>query len=661
MSSIESILCNEIQKGIPSLWMNAWDYVIHERIAIKANSLIDYNIGRLKEEWLHLDDNAYIIQIIANNIGTIQERCADVLLAIDDPEKSKSIRRDFNTAIQNGGHGSQGAKSLHAKLMNALNSLIASSIKSAFASYSPFPKVWGILSSIIEKEIVFGIEKTTSTPVPEWWILNRSTLAAYFRTSSLPNAKAMFCFFSDWSKKPLSVRGSLVKIVESIPENMTYIPQISNRTGGVRLSTRNLSDLLEIVENESLSIEKGLGFMHRMLSAKAKLDPSLENRRENVSNAQLHQARDYSYRLYEYTILFYATISSVEQLLRALAERQAPKIQHIKDGKPLGVNKWYKSLNLPKDVLDEVAFLYDNDSYNIRNRVMHSALLDVDSARIESHVYIANPLFFPSFSTRTACSPENIAQLCLSCIEKIDDYVVSSSPICPSDFAWTSALNLTPDEIDFGNTLPCEMLGLDAIAWLLHLSDYLSAMFPCLSQLFRIGMVGWSDHTSSDSLVRFMGQGLIFEAIYRLTVHLCTSENILQISKKGSGSYHFQYKMLDDRQTGICTDKTIDTILSCFSESERLVAKKVLRISFKARNALAHGAIIRFDQRTISGIGHLFIKSIQGLVTAGIHHMNRENAYYRYRIERYRDDNLELADWLAAENQIMQLITACKG
>jgi len=64
--------------------------------------------------------------------------------------------------------------------------------------------------------------------------------------------------------------------------------------------------------------------------------------------------------------------------------------------------------------------------------------------------------------------------------------------------------------------------------------------------------------------------------------------------------------------------------------------------------------VIRFTQDIVEGIGHLFIKSVQCLVNAGIHHMIREGAYYRFRFVRRGADGLALEDWLTAEKDMLR-------
>ena len=55
-------------------------------------------------------------------------------------------------------------------------------------------------------------------------------------------------------------------------------------------------------------------------------------------------------------------------------------------------------------------------------------------------------------------------------------------------------------------------------------------------------------------------------------------------------------------------------------------------------------------------MGHLFLKSVQCLVNAGIHHMIREGAYFRYRFERGGADGLALEDWVITEKNVLRML-----
>jgi len=169
---------------------------------------------------------------------------------------------------------------------------------------------------------------------------------------------------------------------------------------------------------------------------------------------------------------------------------------------------------------------------------MHGALLDIDPKRLEAQLPIANPSRYPPPAARDLYSPENVAQVCLSCLERLDQEAAAAG-VSTTDFVWASGIALSPAEIAFGRDLPCDVLGPQALEWQKYIRDYLLAMLPCLKQLFTIGFVGWTDQTSPDSPTRFMGQGLVFEAVYRLTVHFCAAAKTLQSATKGADAVPF--------------------------------------------------------------------------------------------------------------------------
>jgi hypothetical protein len=90
--------------------------------------------------------------------------------------------------------------------------------------------------------------------------------------------------------------------------------------------------------------------------------------------------------------------------------------------------------------------------------------------------------------------------------------------------------------------------------------------------------------------------------------------------------------------------------------SERTVALEVHQLAVKARNAIAHGAITTFDSYTADGVGHLIVKSTQGLVAVGLHSMTRVAAYYR-SLRPGRDDwKYELQNWVEGEEEVLDLV-----
>src|SRR5262249_55191060 len=82
----------------------------------------------------------------------------------------------------------------------------------------------------------------------------------------------------------------------------------------------------------------------------------------------------------------------------------------------------------------------------------------------------------------------------------------------------------------------------------------------------------------------------------------------------------------------------------------------VLSLAVQARNALAHGAVVQYDEPTHLGMGHLLLKATQMLVGAGEHHMTRECAWYRWRTFHPDQDGYDVEDWLAPQANILRTI-----
>src|SRR5262249_16410390 len=143
--------------------------------------------------------------------------------------------------------------------------------------------------------------------------------------------------------------------------------------------------------------------------------------------------------------------------------------------------------------------------------------------------------------------------------------------------------------------------------------NYLRLVFPALKQLYTIGFLGWSDLGSPDSPIRLMGLSIVFEALYRLTSQW-RGVAVLQAGPKAGTYLHVQYHMLDETAAGLSTEPALDALLDYLDVSARGVAKRVLRLAVKARNALAHGAFIALDRSTVESVGYVFLKAIQALI-----------------------------------------------
>ena len=176
--------------------------------------------------------------------------------------------------------------------------------------------------------------------------------------------------------------------------------------------------------------------------------------------------------------------------------------------------------------------IFDAHQANIRNRVMHGNLLEIEGKALDTRLPIAHPHRFPMPSV-DPYMPDNVVALCLACLEDLDREVAARTRLSAADLARTKTLMLTQEEIEFGLHLHCEFLDDDRVAWLNYVTHYLNAMTPALKQPFAMGFVGWLRRPLRVSA--FASLWLVFEASYRLTVHL-VGLSIVQISRPRVGN-----------------------------------------------------------------------------------------------------------------------------
>lgn len=120
---------------------------------------------------------------------------------------------------------------------------------------------------------------------------------------------------------------------------------------------------------------------------------------------------------------------------------------------------------------------------------------------------------------------------------------------------------------------------------------------------------------------------------------------------------HFQYRMLDTRNDGLFSKQVLDLILQHLRAEDRPNARRVLDLAMKGRNALAHGALTQSDEYTLDGLGHIFAKATQTLVTAGLHHFTQESAYFIYHNQHPNLDGRDTEDWFQAEREVLTRIS----
>ena len=352
-------------------------------------------------------------------------------------------------------------------------------------------------------------------------------------------------------------------------------------------------------------------------------------------------------------------LAGTEQLLRGWATHHG--VEHIRASVPRSWDRWKNQLPISAQLRVRLDELYDPQRLNLRNRIMHGGLLELESKRAETVLLVANKLKlqrFPLVEVDDPFSSESIAAHCVQTLEALSQEIQGSGQgLTDADRRWESEIALTDEEVRWGNeSVYCDFIHDVSVAEGLRkrLFSYLHHVMPVFAPCFQIGFEGWLEFPwLSRHFVQHLFLILAFEGIYRLTVHLLGIP-ILQCSVQGDGSFRTQYRMLDTRPTGLFSRSTLDRILSHLDAPARSIAERVLFLALKARNAASHGAIPPFTEVRWSGEGHILVKAVQVLEGAGLDHLTREAAYYlwRQRLQTGRHEEAPLADWITAKCQI---------
>jgi len=638
VGTYEQILIDILTADSFATATNVVRVITQQALARRAADLIDPGVGALSPEWPRLDEPRYRTKIVQWD-STQWQACV---------ERWKPQRTAINEALQTAGKSKLGWEALCKRLFN-VTPIVVSRARQVVDRENPFPGLWRLVAD----ELAARLYKRNTPHLldPEWGYLNVLLLIGFFSSCRLPRARLVWEAMDQVRQKPMGPRGVFVRVPELISNSGVAdraVP-LSARSGGVSLAQEGVSVLVAATAEESRKVSIGRGMLHEIMSIHGPSDVPL-SMWGAATPIQLARARDAAFRLYEYTIVAYLALASVEQLLRSWAHRMGQG--HVKaNGQPQGVLEWVQHLGCPNALLEAVRDLYDSDRSNIRNRVMHGNLLEVEAKRMEAYLPVLDDASVSTIGgMNDPFHPQNIARLCLDCLENVDAALTTAGlALCPADLAWTAKFALSSEEIDLGLALPVDFFGKGAERWHQLVFSYLNALCPGLRQVWAIGFVGWLDNPFRPSLPRFMALAFGFEALYRLTVHLLGVEVLQRSRPRCREVLKTQYKMLDARNTGIATDGVLDRIIAHVPVAGQDTARKVLRLAIKARNAVAHGAVTTFDDRTSDGLGHIVVKAGQTLVTAGLHHLIRERAYFRWVSERNKQDGFDRDDWFTAE------------
>jgi hypothetical protein len=647
MASVEDVILSELSGPLQDLWLGAHNRTCANVLTQHAATLLDFDAGRPIPGWDRLDDPVYRTAVV-DGVADRDDRLVNALA---------DGRKRVNEALVRNGKSEQSTGQLKQKFRTVLPQLLALPSTAAALAQNPFPA----LLRPIAHQVAAGVHqlRVSGSSEPDWRLTNRLLLSAYLLTCRLPSAALVRRELQDLHRSILGLRGSLVRIPELVSGRgiLDPVPRLTMGGNPGRLQHAGLSALLQATQDEWQAVATGNGVVHRILGLCSPLTVPAPLRGV-VTGSNLPRYRSLLFRQYEYTILGYMALASIEQLLRAWAEHDG--VPHINGTEPISATVWIGKLkNCPATLRTRLTELYDSDGPNIRNRIMHGGLLEIESKRLELVLSVPNLAVpaAPLSLTGDPYLPENIARLCLECLQELDREVAAKAALSRSHLAWTSVIGMPAADIDLGLHVHCDFRDGSPLAraWMDQLNTYHRALVPSLKQCSSVGFHGWlQPYTLQNGLVQFLFSGLVFEALYRQTAALLGFE-VLQKTPKGTDSY-FQHRMLSTASGGLCDGPIQKELLEHLDTGERDLAWQVVMAAVQARNTLAHGAILDFDDSYHKGVGHLFIKSQQLLMSAGLFHMNREAAFFRYRRLHPTEDRRAVEDWLVTEPQVLAYV-----
>jgi hypothetical protein len=380
------------------------------------------------------------------------------------------------------------------------------------------------------------------------------------------------------------------------------------------------SDLLRAIQQEATSIRAENGYFHRSLNRRRPVVPELLAASPLATQEIVELGRGLMYPQYEHTALLFMSLAGIDFLLRSHPPEQVPPdkpLERIIRDQP----------GISAELRGALERICSSDAWNIRNRCMHGSFLEIEARREE---LLRNSGILARFGVPTLdlsqdeSLPASVSALTLNTLNSLAQELEPAAGLY--DRSWTAHYVLTPEELEFANTVPCDLLRTleEGEAWRRHIRDYLRVSTPCLSVPLQIGMTSWLRPAHGpDTMPGFYFLALLFEPFLRLTLHFGGNE-ILQkgISNRGGAAhYRVQYRMLDEN--GFISPGNITWLTNHLEPHEKVFAERVLRLAVKCRDAVAHGAVYLYTEEIRRIYGHLLIKGMQLVIEAGLNHLDQ--------------------------------------
>lgn len=637
MTATHDIISQYFRGPGAAIWTESVQAELHSIVANEVRRQLDVATGMLANSVLDLDRADKRLAFFA-----MTPQCTDRIVNLLLLHK-----KVINLHITSIGGSAQSGIKLKACLELIVPALLTESNTLSIINESPFPRAWAKVADLLVKELHM---QWLTIMKQEWLIHNYAVVSAFFLTCQLPTTYLVRSELNNRiGNNANGVRGSLLRLVERIgPDGILDVsPPASTRQGPLSIRNARLSTLLSTIQNQANLIPKFKGALQSTINNKARPIIPL-HAPPAITEKLILKARHAMFQQYDFTILGHMTLAAIEQILRTWAEHV--NLPHIENGIPLSLKSWLPSLGCSISLLSKLNELYDAKSSNIRNRINHGALLEAENLRMDTAFQLLQKPTASVDTTWNRYSPENIAKLCLECLELIDREAPKLSK--PDAFKWITYISPSSNDLASVADPNTDLLHpLYMESWRCNLRSYVLGVCPAASIYFQVGYQGWADRTFNpvQNLSKMYALVLVFEAVARNTFHIMNS-NILQVSPEGAGMKVY-YRMLEYRGKGLCSQDNITKLLNAFPDNQHVAIQHYLQMSIRIRDAFAHGALLQFDDTARGAIGHCLLKTIQAFRHAGRTHMINENAYYRW-LQRRSNEDRSLEDWNLAQIEV---------
>ena len=547
MPSIEEVLTAKLCENGYYLWTRSWATVVSRVLARALLASLDPDCGNLRGPLPPVNDPSWRARTMnaANDVGVLCEtelmRHCDVLnTAITSAADNTGRAYDKRTRPRMRKH-----------LGLVQGALISAPISNAVVATVTALDIWRAAADELARRVYDSVTKTVN--VPDSTLHNQLLIAGYFWVCNLPDEILVTNQLERFSSSMLSVQGTLVDIVERVSPRGVEDKRLMIVTPVRRFTLKHqgLSPLLDLLVGEIQQTVNGHGFLTRWLGT-LQTDTS-----KLIAPALMQRLRGAAYPQYEYSVLAMMALSGIEQLLRTFAY-SAGLFDGQKRFTPSRLAHITAALGGTQMVEDAIAAVYDNTRGNLRNRILHGAQLQIARSQQQTTASIANPVAYPPVPD--AFSPENVLGLCFGSLQTLDACISSTKTLTHTDLAWTTHLQLQPNELLFGARVHCDFVGEEGKVWWERIDDFLTAVSPNIKILFDVGFMGWINRKRPDRLVLFMALNMVLEALFRVSIRVHGGSVLKRdVSANRDEPVSFRYEMLDQHE--LCSPGMLDRLV----------------------------------------------------------------------------------------------------